>query len=587
MSRLNVEPVIRTFVKGESRPRGQSGKSFALRGSWGVGKTYLWNSIVEDVWKAGNTAHARERYVYVSLFGIGTLHELKAALAAAALVEWVPERQRGTKWSLRKHTAARLVPQVGSVGVKLLEGIPVVGGAVSALAGGIGSAIAFEMVRDALVCFDDLERSSNALPIKDFFGLVTQLREERGCDVCVILNDGQIEGADAREIEKHEEKAIDVRLHYDPTPEDAFALGFHGFGALGSIVSPDLIRSCCMKLEIRNLRVLQRIRRTLESLAPYLSDRSGIIAEDAVRAAILLVWGYHTPRGEATAVPPFELIRKPGSSLSFALLRKTDQKRSPEQQALLDLNAQYGYAVDDGVDQEIADYVEHGYFDRAAFTEKLDEEARTVGDRTRRDQLTKAWKLLHDSFDDNEIELVEALRHALHDHADVIDPNNFNSSLQLLRRLERNDLADVLAERYATVHKDNEGLLRFREHAFLSSELTDPKLIQALDAAASRLPELRTFEGVADKFAISNGWDAKDIRFLATLPTEDYERYCRYAVSRGYHLAIKRLLEFGEPAFSSSNDAPYRQVAEKAREALDRIGRTSRLNEMRLGRFGI
>jgi hypothetical protein len=128
MSRQNVEPVIKTFVEGESRPRGQSGKSLALRGSWGVGKTYLWNSIIEEVWKAGNTAHARERYVYVSLFGIGSLQELKAALAAAALVEWVPERQRGAKWSLRKHAATRLVPQIGSVGVKLLESIPVVGG---------------------------------------------------------------------------------------------------------------------------------------------------------------------------------------------------------------------------------------------------------------------------------------------------------------------------------------------------------------------------------------------------------------------------------------------------------------------------
>lgn len=51
-----------------------------LRGRWGIGKTYLWkNRVLPAVlikpWKT--------RYSYVSLFGIGSLPELKVALAVA------------------------------------------------------------------------------------------------------------------------------------------------------------------------------------------------------------------------------------------------------------------------------------------------------------------------------------------------------------------------------------------------------------------------------------------------------------------------------------------------------------------------
>ncbi|HAU0604412.1 TPA: hypothetical protein JBH38_03195 [Legionella pneumophila] len=47
----------------------------ALYGRWGIGKTFLWNKIIENK----NFAPCYKQYSYVSLFGINSINELKTA----------------------------------------------------------------------------------------------------------------------------------------------------------------------------------------------------------------------------------------------------------------------------------------------------------------------------------------------------------------------------------------------------------------------------------------------------------------------------------------------------------------------------
>jgi hypothetical protein len=47
----------------------------AIKGAWGVGKTYSWNKFLN---KANNRNEiSLERYSYVSLFGVDSLEELR------------------------------------------------------------------------------------------------------------------------------------------------------------------------------------------------------------------------------------------------------------------------------------------------------------------------------------------------------------------------------------------------------------------------------------------------------------------------------------------------------------------------------
>ena len=50
----------------------------------------------------------------------------------------------------------------------------------------------FFCCRNQIVCIDDLERSGADLNIKDVFGLVSYLKEQRGCKVVLLLNDEEL-----------------------------------------------------------------------------------------------------------------------------------------------------------------------------------------------------------------------------------------------------------------------------------------------------------------------------------------------------------------------------------------------------------
>ena len=108
------------------------------------------------------------------------------------------------------------MPHLSEATSKLSENIPYVGHAASTLSGTLGGAIAYETACDALVCFDDFERSGDSLKPKDMLGLITQPREERDCDVALILNYSQLDN-DEEDFLKHSEKAIDLHVLSQPS----------------------------------------------------------------------------------------------------------------------------------------------------------------------------------------------------------------------------------------------------------------------------------------------------------------------------------------------------------------------------------
>ncbi|MCA6518599.1 MAG: NTPase, partial [Pseudanabaena sp. M110S1SP2A07QC] len=50
----------------------------AIKGEWGVGKTYAWNTFLSDAQKENRVA--LKKYSYVSMFGINSLDAFKYAI---------------------------------------------------------------------------------------------------------------------------------------------------------------------------------------------------------------------------------------------------------------------------------------------------------------------------------------------------------------------------------------------------------------------------------------------------------------------------------------------------------------------------
>ncbi len=153
-----------------------------VRGKWGVGKTFAWRHDLSEAARLGILA--KQEYAYVSLFGLNSLDELRYAIfentvpAAKALTGPTPETftdrvKEGLKH--RRKAASWFAPVLSAAGL-----------------GELGNAVArsaFLLVRNQLICIDDMERVGDGLRPKDVLGMISFLREQRNCRVAILLND--------------------------------------------------------------------------------------------------------------------------------------------------------------------------------------------------------------------------------------------------------------------------------------------------------------------------------------------------------------------------------------------------------------
>ncbi len=141
---------------------------FVIKGSWGVGKTYLFNSVLNEC----SGAVAAEKFSYVSLFGVRNVLDIKKEILI---------NRRGANKAAKKNTfsisrffskAQRLSDSVKGIAPALEEYVP------------DSSEINFSLsINGSLICLDDLERKSIHLDLKEVLGFVSELKERKKCKV--------------------------------------------------------------------------------------------------------------------------------------------------------------------------------------------------------------------------------------------------------------------------------------------------------------------------------------------------------------------------------------------------------------------
>ncbi|MCO8109473.1 P-loop NTPase fold protein [Acinetobacter indicus] len=223
---MNSEERLRKiFIENENK-----GMAIAITGSWGVGKTFFWNEFRKN-------SPNKKKYVYISLFGLESLSDLKTHIyshiennnSAIEIPRWI----RGLP-SILKETR---ISQFGiSSSAKIFD------------------SLMFNQVKDAIICFDDFERMSNKLDIKDVMGLANQLKLERNCQVILILDESKTEKENKRKYAEYKEKLIDEEIKITSVEpllrENA-----------KDIDEPliDLMVEFAEKLEIHNFRFFQKV----------------------------------------------------------------------------------------------------------------------------------------------------------------------------------------------------------------------------------------------------------------------------------------------------------------------------------------
>jgi len=533
----------------------------AIKGAWGIGKTYSWNKFLNNA-KADNRI-SLEKYSYVSLFGINSLNTFKYEIFQNTIAKDFIGSVANIE-SFKSHTGA-VGASIGKKAFNIFKELP----GIKDLSSSIES-LAYLSMKETLICIDDLERKGSGLNIKDILGLVTQLKEQKKCKVVILLNDGE-EGLE--DYKKYREKVIDIELEFAPSSAECASIAY-----VGDDETHVKLRELAEKLDIKNIRVLKKIERLVNLALPYASEYEKEIKDQFVHSLTLFSW-CHFNVGQDS--PSLDFVTKIGYDFTYSFKDPKDETEDDKKwRALL---GNYNYQNTDDLDLVLAEAVRTGYFDESKLKQAAKKKNEEIIAIKADSSFHDAWRLYHDTFENNQQEVIDTLYESFKRNAKHITPNNLNGTVKLFTELGEQVKASELIDFYIDLRHDEIDLFDLNNISFFGDTLVDEIVIK-FKKAFSKLAITEDAKQVLERISGKNGWNQKDEVILANTTADQYYAIFKSEAGPNLDSYVRTCLRFDE--LSNSNDQ-YKEIAGRAKEALIRIASESEINRRRIKKYGI
>ncbi|RKV13642.1 P-loop NTPase fold protein [Helicobacter pylori] len=205
------EKIIKLLKKSEDQNKPVA---IAINGDWGIGKTYLWKNelapLIKDKFK--------KNPIYTSVFGKkdeqAIIEDLVAQFLSAEKQKTNPIRNiiNGILSFLSMHFGVKINVNVDFL-FKMLKK---------------------EHMENTIVCIDEFERLSDKIQAQDILGLISELKEHKGCCVIAIYNDLKLFTDETQNKQKRKifdaycEKVFDRIFNFSPyAKEQIEVMGGH------------------------------------------------------------------------------------------------------------------------------------------------------------------------------------------------------------------------------------------------------------------------------------------------------------------------------------------------------------------------
>lgn len=527
----------------------------------GCRETYSWNKILNESKQEGIIFC--KRYSYLSLFGIGSLDELRFSLFEQSIKkELIGTEPNLNSFKENTHDLAESLARKGWG--KFLFSTPFFKSFTPAL-----EALSFFSVRNTLICLDDLERRSSMLPGRDILGLVSLLKEQRNCKIVFLLNDGEDGLAD---FEKYREKVVDVELLFYPTDEECTDIAFTNKG-----YPYDLIAKLSNKLSIKNIRTLKKIERLVTLVEKKINGLESETIYAIVHSIVLYGWSHY--RAGDDEIPPIDYV----TSLGYDLFGFGEDE-IPDRERNWNAKLQdYGYQFTDDLDKLLAKATKTGYFVAEEFEKAANIKNNEIKKSKGQSTFNQAWRSYHDNFSNDQNLVISTLYNSFIANVDYITPISLNGTVKLFRELNENKKADEIISIYINARHEEKELFNLKEYSF-SGDITDTTIRESFELAYKEAIQKEPLRDVFMRLANTNGWSSEDEEMLAGTSPDEY--YSLFMSESGEHLSgmVNACLKFGR--FVSSQER-HAKIAENTTQALIRIGKESPINKLRVRKFGI
>lgn len=539
-----------------------------ISGRWGVGKTYNWTRELfpqNDPKASDRKRVSLSRYGYVSLFGINSLADLKYAVFENTIPLGRSANERTIDvWAAR----AQSVTEVGSRRVfNFGKQLPV----VKKYIGDMGTAW-FLLVREQIVCFDDLERRGHGLTIRDVLGLASHLREERKCKVVLILNDEEIRDKNEHlEYRSFLEKVVDVRVRFDPTPRESIAIGASGKEPPDTWIAED-----ALKLGLSNIRIIKKIGMAYERIAYAIEEFDEEVRRYVVHALAILAYAVYMPDGDK-----FLTLLKRGD-LRRLFEEEGKREYTEQEREWLGMIDVYGFARIDELDEELLKGVRDGYFDEEKVKILTSEMHERVLRERRQETFSGVWnKHYKESFEGDEGEILKLMIEAMKGSIETVSIGSLNAVVAFANDLERNDVAEKAIDIFVEGRRETPDIFDLISYPF-SDDISEDDIRMRFASEAAKQVDKRTLRDVLTDMSKERNWKSTDLAKLAAATPEDYRDVFLESQGQNLQTTVYTALQFARIVNATGE---MREITERAREGLRMIARTSRLNRHRISKL--
>ena len=424
------------------------------------------------------------------------------------------------------------------------------------------------LIRDQVICLDDIERRGKDLRLLDVFGLASRLSNESGCRVILIMNEDALKKADVRVLGSNADKTFDLRVQLNPTPAEASEIAFPA-----SIAELDFITTRCSTLGITNIRLLRRILALINELDGYISHSEPETKRDVLGRLILFCWIRYCPLD----APSQEFCL--GLEERLARLPNEEENFSMEESKWAATLAEYGFRSRADIDSELLEGIKNGYFEK----QNIELYAQTCNQEWiqhhKSADIQKAWELFHGSFDDNSEEFIRTMYEACSEAVGHVGLSTFEQATAIIRDLGDESLALELENKFLILRAEEFNGFKLSEYQF--SILNRP-FLERLEQSSQANGRSADLGILLIEIAEKRGWGSPQEDQIQAAEVLHFKEVFIRLKGEKLRAAVRASLYF-DKAHSSGQTSP----AERARAALIELGKQSRINARRILKFGL
>lgn len=521
-----------------------------INGNWGVGKTFAWEHFRKEQAAAGLIA--LNKYSYVSLFGQNSLSDVRDSI-------FENTRRSETRQNTAGENIRQLTEDAGQNFSKLLKLLsPELRGKFP-----LNTRILFSSVQNQIVCIDDLERAGKDLSKSDVLGLITQLKEQKKCKVVLLLNRNEL-GADKDDFDIQIEKVADSFFEFLPSATEAADIGVEKSTSFSAS-----LRTSVVALGIVNIRVIKKIESFCARIEPMLADFDNRIFSQAVQSIALFAFAKLQPN----LAPDLDWIA------SYNEFRTTEEENDEIKSQWSKLLSNYQFVHVDEFDMALLHGVRRGYFDEKEIRLRATVSQQSLSLQDQDNSMHQAWRLYHDSFDDNQNDVLDKLDSAFLENYAAVTPLNVGGIAMIFKELGRPQRSRELVEFYVNNRAADPEFWNLKDYSF-GSEITDPDVIELFSTKYQSVkPESDSPRDILLRIAKDSGWGQSDTQTLCGVSEEEFIEMFKSTRGSDLRRITREALRF---ANRYDEEMPEHQIGVRANAALQKIADESEINARRV-----